>query len=76
VFVWTYGGGWIEMKRAKEAKTLTRGARSAGQLTAQQKSFKLWCEQRSVNHAVAYSADEALAVLVGWGVLDIGVARI
>lgn len=70
VFVWADGGGWLEMKRAKAPKTLTRAARSAGALTKQQKGFAEWCALTGTRHRVIHSAEEGFAALREWGVLD------
>jgi hypothetical protein len=40
-------------------------------LTEDQKAFQLWADKHSVPYTVAYSFDEALAVLDAWGCLRI-----
>jgi hypothetical protein len=49
----------LELKRAGES------------LTDDQADFKLWCIAHAVNYSVAYSIDEALAVLDAWSCLRI-----
>jgi hypothetical protein len=49
----------LELKRAGE------------NLTDDQEAFQLWCVAHGVPHSVAYSIDEALAVLAAWGCLRI-----
>lgn len=71
VFVWKGGGCWIEMKRAKLAATEHRARRDAGRLSATQKGFRDWCAMLDVPYHVATSAREGLAILVGYGVLDL-----
>jgi hypothetical protein len=40
-------------------------------LTADQEQFQLWAIRHNIPHSVAYSFDEALAVLGAWGCLRI-----
>jgi hypothetical protein len=45
-------------------------------LTDEQQEFQLWCCRFGVPHSVAYSFDEALAVLSAWGCLRIALPKI
>lgn len=40
-------------------------------LTDDQEAFRVWCLNRGISHAVAFSLDEALSALNGWGCLRI-----
>lgn len=40
-------------------------------LSEAQEAFQLWCVRNGVPHSVAYTLDEALAVLAAWGCLRI-----
>lgn len=73
VFMWEGGGGWIELKRPAAAGidplTGKISRTPAGTLSESQRDFREWCLAAGLNHAVCYSADEAEAVLRGWGAL-------
>jgi hypothetical protein len=47
--------------------------RRGGRLTEAQAGFALWCKLNRYPHAVAYSYEEAVAILKGWGALRVGV---
>lgn len=57
VFVWSDGGGWIELK-AKD-----------GSLTSEQKDFRDWCNATGCHHAVCRTLDDVVEELFSWGVL-------
>jgi hypothetical protein len=63
VFTSKHGGAWIEIKKPKTE------ASGKGRSTPEQKLFGDWCERLGVPYDVAYSADEAEALLRQWGML-------
>jgi hypothetical protein len=70
VFVWKAGGCWIEFKRPTVKKFGAIPRKQGGALTDKQKLFRQWCEHLEVPHHVATSAEEGLAILRSYGVLD------
>ncbi len=58
-FVWTGGGGMIELKVGPKIRPSS--------LTDNQKDVQQWAVERGVNHAVCTSAEEVWRVLVRWG---------
>jgi hypothetical protein len=47
--------------------------RHGGRLTEAQAGFARWCKLNGCPHAVAYSYQEAVAILTGWGAVRAGV---
>lgn len=56
-FVWSDGGGWLELKSA------------TGSPSPDQRDFREWCKLTGSHYAVGRSRAECEAVLRGWGVL-------
>jgi hypothetical protein len=60
IFMWSGGCGAIEMKT------------QTGKLSAMQKLVKKWCDDVGVPYVVCRSHQEAVDVLVGWGLVQNG----
>lgn len=58
LFCWGSGSAFIELKAGKNKQS------------AHQKCFQEWCEDNDVPYALCYSAEEALEMLTGWGLID------
>ncbi len=57
VFVWSDGGGWIELKT------------DTGSLSPAQKDFRTWANDSGCRHAVCRSVEEVEHQLYSWGAL-------
>lgn len=60
---------WLEVSRPHFLELKRRGAK----LTEPQAGFALWCKLNQCPHAVAYSYEQAVVILKGWGALWPGV---
>lgn len=56
-FMWEKGHGVIELKFGN------------GKLTETQWHYQLWCEAENINHAVCWTAQEAVSKLAEWGAI-------
>jgi hypothetical protein len=81
VFVWSGGGGWIEVKVDERAQTrlavedgpngpvLRARDGTRGQLSTSQRQFRSWCGSTGARYEIVRSVEEMLATLRLWGVL-------